>query len=98
MNKKGFTLIELIVGIAIIGILMSLLFTFLEDEKIVQKTGALVKFKQEVKPIVKNKTIILDKCGIKCIGGKKIIEIDGIVYYLGTIKNSWGDLETVDCD
>ena len=104
MNKKGFTIIELMIVLFIIGIIGSIfipaVLQFMQDEKIAQKTGSLIKeFKQEASTEVRveTKTITIDKSGVKCRDGKKVIEIDGVEYHLGLIKNSWGDLAPIEC-
>jgi len=101
VNKKGFTLMELMIVIVIFGIFASMfipaVFKFMDDEKIAQKTGILIKeFKQEVEPEVRVKTITVDRSGVKCIEGKKAIEIDNKIYYIGTL-DSWGDIKSIDC-
>jgi len=104
-NKKGFSLIELMIVIAIFftmaSLILSVVFNFMEKEKIAQKTGSLIKeFKDEVNPEIKviTKTKIIDKSGVQCLEGKKVITIDGVTYYLGTVKNTWGDLTPVECE
>ncbi len=102
MKNKGFSLIELMVAIAIFGVVAAIVipavFEFMDNEKIAQKTGQLVReFKQEADPEVQIKTVTIDKSGVICQEGKKTINIDGVIYHLGTIKNTWGDLEAVDC-
>ena len=101
MNKKGFSLMELMIVIFIIGIIGSLVvpafFQFMEDEKVAQKAGSLVKeFKQEIEPEVRTETIIVDRSGVKCIEGRKAIEIDGKIYYIGSL-DTWGDIKGIEC-
>jgi prepilin-type N-terminal cleavage/methylation domain-containing protein len=98
MNKKGFTLIDLMIVLAVIAFLIPAILAFMEDEKIAQKTGSLIKeFKQEATPEVVTETVTIDRSGVTCQDGKKTITIDGVVYHLGLIKNTWGDLESIDC-
>ena len=104
MNNKGFTLIELIIVIVIIMLVASVaipaIMQFVSDEDLASKTGVFVReFKQEANPEVRveTKTVTIDKSGVICQEGKKVITIDGVIYHLGTIKNTWGDLEAVDC-
>ena len=103
MNKKGFTLIDLMIVIFIIGIIGSLVvptfFAFIEEEKIAQKAGSFVKeFNEEVDPKVRveTKTVTIDRSGVKCIEGKKAIEIGGKIYYIGDI-DTWGDIKGIEC-
>jgi len=101
MSKKGFNIIELIMTILIIGIIGSVaipaIFQFMDDEKIVQKTGILIKeFKEESTTEVKIKTVTIDRSGVKCIEGKKAIEIDNKIYYIGTL-DTWGDIKGIEC-
>ena len=97
MNKKGFSLVELLLFIAILGFVIPSIFAFMEDEDIAQKTGNFVKeFKQEAKPEVKVKTITVDRSGVKCIDGRKAIEIDNTIYYIGTL-DTWGDIKGIEC-
>jgi len=93
MNKKGFSIIDLLIVIAVITFLIPPILVF-----IAQKTGSLIKeFKQEATPEVVTETVTIDRSGVTCQDGKKVIEIDGVVYHLGLIKNTWGDLTPVDC-
>jgi len=101
VNKKGFSILELLIIIFIIGIFATVfvpaIFQFMDDEKIAQKTGNIIKeFKQEVEPEVRIKTITVDRSGVKCINGKKAIEIDNKIYYIGNI-DTWGDIKSIDC-
>jgi len=101
VNKKGFSLIELMIVIFIIGIFGSFaiptFFQFMEDEKVAQKAGSLVKeFKQETSTEVKTKTITVDRSGVKCIEGRKAIEIGDTIYYIGTL-DTWGDIKGIEC-
>jgi prepilin-type N-terminal cleavage/methylation domain-containing protein len=97
MKQKGFTLIELLIVIVIIMIIGSLLvpafFKFMEDEKANQEPTNLLQFKKEAKV----ETKFINNSRINCLDGKQTITINGVVYHLGLIKNSWGDLEGVDC-
>jgi prepilin-type N-terminal cleavage/methylation domain-containing protein len=104
MKEKGFTLIELIITIVIImvvgSIAIPIAMEFVRDEDLASKAGVFVReFKQEVDPEVRveTETVTIDRSGVNCLDGKKTITIDGVVYHLGKIKNSWGDLEAVDC-
>jgi len=101
VNKKGYTLMELMIVIVIFGIFASMfipaVFKFMDDEKIAQKTGSIIKeFKQESSQEIKIKTITVDRSGIKCINGKKAIEIDSKIYYIG-FMDTWDDIKSIDC-
>ena len=98
MNKKGFTIIEVMIVLAILGFIIPIFFAFMEDEKIAQKAGSLVKeFNQEAAPEVRVETVTIDRSGVKCFEGKKAIEIDGKIYYIGNI-DTWGDIKSIDCE
>jgi len=102
MNQKGFTIIELLIVILIIGIFTSVaipsFFEWAKEEKIAQQAGNLIKeFKEESEPKVITNNVVIDKLGVSCQDGQKIIELDGVIYHLGTIKNTWGDLAPVEC-
>lgn len=98
-NKKGFSLFELLIALAILGTLIPLALNFLKDENIGQKVGGIVKeFKQEVeetkvitiatKPVLSN---------VECLNGKRVIHVNGEIYHIGKI-DSWGDIKSIDCN
>jgi hypothetical protein len=98
MNEKGFSIFDLIITLAIIGFIITTGLEFLTDEEVGKKVGALVSdFNGEVEPKVVTKTVTIDNSGVNCLDGKKTITISGETYHLGRIKNTWGDLESVDC-
>lgn len=93
-------LFNTMIAIAIIGLIASTSLEWVKEEKIGQQLGEIVaEFKEGVEPEtrVETKTITVDRSGVICLEGKKTVTIDGVVYHLGLIKNSWGDLEAVDC-
>jgi prepilin-type N-terminal cleavage/methylation domain-containing protein len=98
MNKKGFTLIELLVIIAIFGILGAILVPKI-SEYIVKKEGTTTEKKEDFKSMVEKKMVsVPTQQIIECVEGKQTIKIQGEVFYLGRIKNTWGDLEAINCE
>lgn len=95
-NQKGF--INLIIMVIIIGAVIVASLEWAKEKKIGKQLGEIVgEFKQGSEPKIQVKTKTIDRSGVDCLDGKKTITIDGVVYHLGLIKNSWGDLESVDC-
>lgn len=111
-NKKGFTLIELMICLAIIGFVIPIIFNFFEEEKIAQKAGSLVQeFKQELDQKIENHNVEVittyEKAKIvntngptsgyaECFEGKKVVHIKGEMYHIGKM-DSWGDIKSIDC-
>jgi len=97
-NEKGF--IQIILLVVIIGAVIVATLDWAKEEKIAKQVGELVsEFKEgaETKTIIETKTVTVDRSGVNCLDGKKTVTINGVVYHLGLIKNTWGDLEAVDC-
>ncbi len=98
MNNKGFSIIDLLIIILVSGFIISAGLKFLEREEVAKKVGSMVSdFNGEVKSKVITKTVVIDKSDVNCLDGKKTISINGETYHLSKIKNTWGDLEAVDC-
>lgn len=69
---------------------------FIETEQVPQKAGEIVRsFNSTYKP--EESTTIINSCNVMCVDGVKTIEVGGIVYRLGVVKNTWGDLDSVVC-
>jgi len=95
MNEKGFTLIELMIVVMIFGIIAAIVI------------GAVVKtnrteYKEDVIEIPNESLVIttpLKMTGsIKCLGGHKVIELNGKTYWIGEEPDSWGDLKALPCE
>ena len=99
-NEKGF--FQVILMIMIIGAVIVASLEWAREEKIGKQLGEIVsEFKESSEQVTQfqpeTKTVTIDRSGVNCLDGKKTITINGVVYHLGTIKNTWGDLEAVDC-
>lgn len=97
-NEKGY--FQLILMVMIIGAIVVGSLEWMRENQIGKQFGEVVsEFKQSAEknaePITE--TVTIDRSGVTCLDGKKTITINGVVYHLGLIKNSWGDLEAVDC-
>lgn len=98
MNKKGFTLIELMIVIAILGIL-AIIVVPLISKKLGNEEAVKEKPKIDFQSKIEKKTVSVPTQQIvECVEGKQMIKIQGEKFYLGRIKNSWGDLEPVKCE
>lgn len=73
------------------------LFNYIREEGIAEEVGEIARTFNESYDPNAPAPVIMSECNIDCLEGKKIITLDGIVYHLGVVKNSWGDLEGVDC-
>lgn len=99
-NENGWSIFEIFIGLMIIGVISTAVLEWAKDEKIAQQLGEFTaEFKQSAEPttIIKTETVTIDRSGVNCLDGKKTVTIEGVVYHLGLIKNTWGDLEGVDC-
>lgn len=90
-----------IIWILIIGFIIVQSFpdivNYLKEENIPQQAGELVReFNSSYKPEVA--PTIINTCNVTCFEGKQTIEINGKIYHLGLVKNTWGDLESIDCE
>ncbi len=112
MNKKGFTIIELLICVAIIGILVAIVLPI--GMKLLGSNGSdVVTFNTEPATVVVStpQVVVEDEIGNEtivenlivedtpgCSDGKRTIVVDGELYFLGKVKNTWGDLEGVPCE
>jgi hypothetical protein len=100
MNQKGISIIEIFIGLMILGVVATGVLEWVKEEKIAQQLGEFTaEFKGSSEPIIQiqKEIVTIDKSGVICLDGKKTIMIDGETYHLGRVKNTWGDLEGVDC-
>lgn len=103
MNNKGFTLIELIICLMIIGSLFMGVLSYIEKHHVGKRVAGVVKeavnefdsSKSETHSITMKTPESITK--IKCVEGYKTIIIDGIEYQYGKV-NSWGDIKGIKCN
>jgi len=87
--------------IILIGVMVILINLTIEET--ISKEKAIDEFRDAMKVVRverenKQKVIPLNSDAISmCVGGKKVIIINGIIYYEGTV-NTWDDIEGVNCE
>lgn len=91
INKKGFTLVELLLVIAIIGILAAVLFVSLGSQR---QRARITGFKEQMRALVPSITTCLDDGGAMLAGG----DATAICNPAGTHGNYLTLAQQRDCD
>lgn len=104
MNNRGYSVVNFLVSLGIVILVASVvtpeLLSWLKTEKIASLLGEQVReFKSgyEDPKMKKDVPTIINSCNTDCLEGKQTIKIGDKIYFLGVVKNTWGDLEKIDC-